>query len=135
MKDKKQFTSGKNIIDIYKNGSSVIVDLNKLSHQQGKIPDTARFEITLDFVEYLFDLANDVWGSFKPKECSSAGSDYYEYYDKEYDNNGYLSISHDKKYLDFELPASHLGYNRMYKFNKVKLQSLIYDLKNIVSKN
>ncbi len=29
MKNKKQFTSGKNIIDIYKNGSAIIIDLKE----------------------------------------------------------------------------------------------------------
>lgn len=135
MKNKKQFTSGKNIIDIYKNGSAIIIDLNEMSHQHGKIPNTVRFAMTTELIEYLSDLAKDVWENFQPKECTSWSSDYYEYHDKEYDSDGILSISHDGKYLDFQLPANHLGYNRMYKFNKVKMQSFIYDTERKLEEN
>ena len=66
-----------------------------------------------------------------PKEVSSYGDDYWEYYDKELDNDGRLSIKNGE--MIFELPAYHLGSIRCYKFNKAKAQSFIYDLEKEIN--
>ena len=66
-----------------------------------------------------------------PKEATSDRNDYWQYYDRELDNNGYLSIKNGE--MTFELPAYHLGSIRCYKFNKAKVQSFIYDLENEIN--
>lgn len=86
-------------------------------------PDTFR-----EFVDYIIKIADEAWANITPKEADSLGSDYYEYYDKLYDNNGYLSIS--KCELVIESPYGSV--DKLYQFNKPKIQSFIYDLLEIV---
>ena len=33
-----------------------------------------------------------IWDTFEPKPVSSFGNDYWEYYDRKFDNNGYLDL-------------------------------------------
>jgi hypothetical protein len=81
------------------------------------------------FVSYMELIANEVWSTFTPKDATSEASDYYEYYDKEFDNNGFLSIG--EKHIFVEGPHTTTG--RLYQFNKAKMQSFIFDLKKQVS--
>lgn len=46
-------------------------------------------------IKYLESISKDIWKDFYPKEANSISSDYEEYYDKKYDNNGYLKILKD----------------------------------------
>ena len=72
----------------------------------------------------LSNFANKVWASFTPKAATSEGSDYYEYYDRNFDNNGYLSCR--DYWLSFDRPVkSNL---KLYQLNKRKAESLIFDL-------
>lgn len=74
---------------------------------------------------YIETIATESWADITPKDADSLGSDYAEYYDRELDNNGYLAILKDG--LCIERPTSdHL---RMYKFNKRKMESFLYDLR------
>lgn len=77
-----------------------------------------------EFIEYIQFVSNQVWKNIIPKEAQSEASDYYEYYDKELDNNGYLMIGENN--LSIERPS--LESNRMYQFNKRKMESFLYDL-------
>nr|WP_321027199.1 hypothetical protein [Clostridium neonatale] len=79
-----------------------------------------------EITKYLEDISKELWTGFNPKEANSLNSDYYEYYDRKYDNNGYLSIS-TKNTLKIEKPYIDCPY--MYKFNKRRMESFIYDLK------
>ncbi|RKJ71334.1 hypothetical protein D7X33_22390 [Butyricicoccus sp. 1XD8-22] len=83
-----------------------------------------------ELLGYLETVALESWKGFEPKDADSMGADYYEYYDTEFDNNGYLSIN--SKYLRVEAP-NQLKENgsciRMYKFNKRKFESFIYDFR------
>jgi len=45
-----------------------------------------------DLTVFLQDQANECWDKFVPKEPTSIGSDYEEYYDRKLGNNGYLYI-------------------------------------------
>ena len=80
-----------------------------------------------EFVDYLEKEVNRIWKNFTPKEANSTGSDYSEYYDREYDNNGYLSLN--KSNSSITVTACWNSRNRLYQFNKAKLQSFIFDLK------
>lgn len=82
-----------------------------------------------EFVAYLEQIANEAWKSFVPKEADSWGADYREYYDKEFDTEGDLRI--DKYFIDIEgpyQPKTNDPIIRLYKFNKRKFESFIYDL-------
>lgn len=78
-----------------------------------------------DFVEYIEKIANEAWSGIVPKEANSLGSDYWEYYDRKYDDNGYLSI----KDFCISLTAPYWSVDTLYQFNKAKVQSFIYDLR------
>jgi hypothetical protein len=82
-----------------------------------------------EFIEYIQFVSNQVWKNIIPKEAQSEASDYYEYYDKELDNNGYLMIGENN--LSIERPS--LESNRMYLFNKRKMESFLYDLQKKIA--
>lgn len=79
----------------------------------------------IDFIKYIEEIAIESWLNLQPKEADSLGSDYYEYYDRELDNNGYITIRNNG--LLIERPS--LESNRLYQFNKKKMESFIYDLR------
>ncbi|MBL4952180.1 hypothetical protein JK635_08135 [Neobacillus sp. YIM B02564] len=78
-----------------------------------------------EFVAYIQLASSKVWKNVTPKEAQSEASDFYEYYDKELDNNGYLRIG--ESHLLINRPS--LESNRMYQFNKRKMESFLYDLR------
>lgn len=80
-----------------------------------------------EIVQYLEDISSEIWKDFNPKGADSMSSDYVEYYDRKYGNNGYLSIFKDY-ILSMERPYKNTPY--MYKFNKRRMESFVYDLKN-----
>lgn len=98
-----------------------------------EIPNHKHHQATLDFSPLVFDdfvshletVSKKAWANISPKEADSLGSDYYEYYDKEFDNNGYLTLRNN--WIFVERPS--LESSRFYKFNKKKMESLLYDLK------
>lgn len=77
-----------------------------------------------EFVNYLQQEGNFTWKNFNPKEATSFSSDYDEYYDKEYDNNGYLSVDGNRVVT---VTACWNAENRLYQFSKAKLQSFVHD--------
>jgi len=81
----------------------------------------------IKFRDYMKEVATKVWPTHTPKLATSDGADYWEYYDRELDNNGYLSLYKDK--LCIERPS--LESPRLYRFNKVRMESFLYDLENI----
>lgn len=82
--------------------------------------------VTKELTEYLEYISKQIWDDFKPKIANSISSDYDEYYDRKYDNNGYLRIC-ENNILQMERPDENCPY--MYKFNKRRMESFIYDLK------
>lgn len=74
---------------------------------------------------HLETISKDMWDDFEPKVANSLSSDYEEYYDRKYDNNGYLNIKDTS--LKIERPYDECPY--MYKFNKRRMESFVYDLK------
>lgn len=78
-----------------------------------------------EFASYIEEISNKAWAAITPKEAHSLATDYYEYYDREFDNNGYLSIVEDG--LSVEGPYTTTA--KLYQFNKSKIQSFIYDLR------
>lgn len=98
-------------------------------HEVGKNQKQDAFNYPFDpiafksFVDYLETIANEAWTNIVPKEATSAGSDYWEYYDRKYDNNGYLYI----KDGGIQITAPYDSLDTLYQFNKPKIQSFLYD--------
>lgn len=88
-----------------------------------------------ELFSYLNEIALESWKSITPREADSLGSDYYEYYDRDYDSNGYLEISSNKISIE---GVNHFAddepYLRLYKFNKRKFESFIYDFEKLLNK-
>lgn len=76
-----------------------------------------------ELITYLETISVASWGAIAPKEATSMGADYFEYYDKKLDNNGYLRIQHHA--LSIERPSYES--NRLYQFTKRKMESFLYD--------
>ena len=81
-------------------------------------------DVFKEITKCLESISKDMWKDFNSKEADSISSDYEEYYDRKYDNNGYLTIK--EGFLSIERPCETCPY--MYKFNKRKMESFIYDL-------
>lgn len=80
----------------------------------------------IDLLKFLKEQAEKVWKTFTPKEANSFGADYWEFYDKNTDNNGYLEVS--KGALVFQSPSDETTL--LYQFNKRKMESFIYDMES-----
>ena len=81
-------------------------------------------EVFEELIKYTESISNKIWNDFTPKETDSISSDYAEYYDRKYDNNGCLSIG--ENFFRIERPCIECPY--MYKFNKRRMESFMYDL-------
>ena len=82
-----------------------------------------------EFVSYIEEVANEAWSNIEPKEAKSWASDYDEYYDRKYDDNGYLSLSNNL----IAITAPYWSVDTLYQFNKAKIQSFIYDIRKKIS--
>jgi hypothetical protein len=85
-------------------------------------------ESFVELLNYIEDVSGESWANLNPQEANSCGADYYEYYDRELDNNGYLSIRDGSLNID----RPFLSSNKLYQFNKRKMESFIYDFRKIV---
>lgn len=121
----KEFANGL----VVKHRRSAII----LEHKDGKTETESRFFFSFtngelnEFIEHLHVAAGEAWSTIAPKEAHSMGSDYDEYYDRRYDNNGYLSLTN----AGITITAPHLSRDTLYQFNKAKIQSFLYDLEKM----
>lgn len=91
-------------------------------------------DVFVEVANYLNSIAQESWKNFTPKVADSFGADYDQYYDREHENEGSLSVS--KNSICVEGPYQYKKRRpliRLYKFNKRKFESFIYDL-NILTK-
>lgn len=111
-------------------GRKLIVRVNRSNiqiHTEEKQILDYRFYLDSDeILHYLKEQATQVWKTFTPKEADSFGADYWEFYDKNTDNNGYLEVS--KEALVFQSPSDETTL--LYQFNKRKMESFIYDMES-----
>ena len=111
-------------------GRKLIVRVNRSNiqiHTEEKQILDYRFYLDSDeILHYLKEQATQVWKTFAPKEADSFGADYWEFYDKNTDNNGYLEVS--KGALVFQSPSDETTL--LYQFNKRKMESFIYDMES-----
>lgn len=125
--------STKEFIDNY--GANLIIDYNKtniLFKTDSKNIERDYYlklhfskDVFENLLEHLESISKDIWKDFDPREANSISSAYEEYYDRKYDNNGYLSIK--ENFLQLERPFEDCQY--MYKFNKRRMESFIYDFR------
>ncbi|AEZ50460.1 hypothetical protein F400_gp013 [Bacillus phage BCD7] len=117
-----------------KSGQQLIISSNKSSVVFGtshNAEEVFTFKFKFDPIEfmellvYLEEVANKAWSNLEPRVADSDSSDYYSYYDRPLDSEGYLSIGDNT--LTIERPA--LTSNRLYKFNKRRMESFIHDIK------
>lgn len=80
--------------------------------------------VFLDFKTYFKTLACKIWSSFEPKEATSWASDYDSYYDKEFDNEGDLTLINN----GIQVLGPDEDSSRLFRFNKRKAESFVYDL-------
>lgn len=86
-----------------------------------------KFDLNVELFKFLKEQAVKVWKTFTPKEADSLGSDYWEFYDKATDNNGYLDIRNEM--LIFGSPSEETTL--LYQFNKRRMESFIYDIESL----
>ncbi len=112
---------------VVKHRKSAIIFENEGGKKQKE--DRFTYEFTndefKDFSSYIEMIANKAWSNVVPKEASSLASDYDEYYDRKYDDNGRLSITEN----GLLIIAPYCSVDTLYQFNKPKIQSFIYDLR------
>lgn len=113
---------------IKSNKSNIIFEIDKNTESKDyKFLFNFTKETFCEFLQYIENISSKIWNDFTPKEPTSMSTDYNEYYDRQLDNNGYLSIRGNSLFI--ERPS--LDSSRLYKFNKGRMESFIYDLKNI----
>lgn len=112
---------------IEKQFDNLIVRVNRTNieiHAERKDIEAVTYNSDLnDLRIFLKENTKKVWKNFQPKEADSWGSDYDEFYDKKTDNNGYLFFRNG---LNFDSPSDETTL--LYRFNKRKMESFIYDL-------
>ncbi|WP_323709463.1 hypothetical protein [Mammaliicoccus sciuri] len=80
------------------------------------------------FVDELKDMATAIWkDKFELKEVTSMGNDYWEYYDRKYDNNGYLSVGKTTNGYVVTVERPCEDSHRFYQLNKAKSQTFVND--------
>lgn len=110
--------------------SAVIFEIEKCQREDGyKFSLKFSPEVFKELMEHIETISNTSWSNIVPKEANSMGADYWEYYDREFDNNGYLSIRNNV--ISIERPS--LDSIKLYQFNKRKMESFIYDFRRLVA--
>lgn len=85
--------------------------------------------------EYLTKIAHEVWNGFQPKVADSIGADYDSAWDREHEDEMNLSFWKNNG-LRIEGPHQEAKTDivRLYKFNKRKFESFIFDFERELKK-
>lgn len=121
----RTFTTIDNEVLVVKHRKSAVILETEEVHADKKIETLFQFD-QKEFVELIHHfrlISEEAWTAFEPKVSDSLGSDYYEYYDRKLDNNGYLSLRENG--LSIERPMKN--EKRLYQFNKRKMESFLFD--------
>lgn len=119
------------------------LSLTNAFERQGEPPYVAHEELNRTFTfdaetfralaDHLETVGASVWSTLDVRDVDSFSSDYGEYYDKPFDNNGYLRLHPGRNSLSIEAPNQPKSKDpviRMYQFNKRRFESFLYDLRN-----
>lgn len=126
------FTADSTSIAITKKNKGI--DINLISNP----PYNRVVKINLDtdtlneLYSTLKSFANDLWPNHTLHDVTGFGNDYTEYYDKETDNDGGLSISKDA--IIFYPPGYHLDSPKLYRFTKRTIETFLFDLEKHTTK-
>jgi len=108
--------------------SAVILELGKDNNTDYRFVFYFKtLEEFAEFRDYTKEVATSIWTNLTPRIAESEGADYWEYYDRQLDNNGYINLFKDK--ICIERPS--LECERLYQFNKRRMESFLYDLLHI----
>lgn len=110
------------------NRSNIQWELDVSEGYKGR-DDSIKLTFSEDAFRELYDVMDDesqkVWKGVNKKYADSDGCDYWEYYGRVLDNNGYLTFVDDT--------GMRVGYvylaksKRIYQFNKQKVGTFLYD--------
>lgn len=128
--NEKKFKTLGDLELIVKNRRSAVIFEVANNQDEKKYCFTFKFspEVFKQLFTHLQETSNKSWANLNPRDADSFGADYAEYYDKKFDNNGYLGIK--RNILSIDRPV--LESNKLYQFNKRKMESFIYDFENIL---
>ncbi|NME95333.1 hypothetical protein HF847_04910 [Clostridium cochlearium] len=128
--NKKSFKTINGLELVVKNRKSAVIFEIGNNHEENNFNFSLifNFDTFKDLFEHLKEVSNKSWNNIKPREADSLGADYDEYYDRQLDNNGCLAIRENM--LLIERPA--LESNKLYQFNKRKMESFLYDFRKII---
>lgn len=86
-------------------------------------------EVFNRFIDCMEHIGQECWKNFTPREADSFASDYDDYYDKEFGNNGSLSIFDKGICIEGPLQKkTKTPFIRLIKFNKRTFGSFVFDL-------
>lgn len=88
-----------------------------------------------EFINYLRQESAKIWKDLKVTEATDMGSDYFEYYDRKLDSNGYLNIRNKEENILVKLERPTKGESKVYQFNKRKMGAFLFDSVKIVKSN
>lgn len=85
-----------------------------------------------ELYQYLVKAGAESWKDINPRVADSMGADCDDYYDRDFDNNGSLSIGDNSIRIEgpYAQPPNKDNLTRLIKFNKRKFESFIYDFRN-----
>lgn len=86
------------------------------------------------FVRHLEILSSQVWKTLNIKEADNYGSDYFEYYDRVLDSNGYLRLAKTKQGIEVKLERPTRNEDKVYQFNKQKMGTFLFDCYELINK-
>ncbi|MDK1672846.1 hypothetical protein QOK74_08170 [Staphylococcus saprophyticus] len=88
------------------------------------------------FLLELNEVALAIWKEkFVPKEVTGMGNDFFEYYDRKCDNNGYLAIAKDNGIYTIKIERPCLESDYFYILNKAKAQTFVNDCFKLIKRN
>ncbi|MGQ2381759.1 hypothetical protein ACT543_03740 [Lactiplantibacillus plantarum] len=95
------------------------------AHNISLFSKRSEFVITPKIIRAFEDAGRQAWKMMNYHDVTGFGNDYYEYYDKKLDNNGYLGIRGDCLVIDRPYESD----DKLYQFNKARFETFMYDLR------
>lgn len=131
MMNRKIFKSLNGVDLIVKSRKSAVIFETNMDAIEGIMYFDIHFaeDVFKELLEHIETVSSEAWKSLNIKEADSFGCDYDEYYDRQLDNNGYLSIGMNA--LRFERPTLNSG--KLYQFNKAKMGTFIWDFRKVIT--
>ena len=85
-------------------------------------------KVFLELASYLEKTAKEVWNDFEPKKATSMYDDFSLYYSRKHDREAYLRL----RYCSLSFGKVSEETDVLYEFNKRRMQSFIYTLRDCI---